>query len=179
MKAEIKTYEEKGWPYETMAEQVKGESMTIIEKIFSREAVGFLVPSWFRDTLTLTWEQRSKLLNMYSTDNGLHFAISLPAGRVLMAFDCFLIERERTVVEVREAEEPVYIISPQSAQDWGMVAYQLGRRNLEMMVEQNEVICLRSLDVKRVLETLKVPYALGSRAFRPLLVNFPTADTTH
>src|SRR3954468_3523203 len=99
--------------------------MTVVEKIHSATEIGGAYENYGRDTLTLTWEERRQGHGKRRSDGGIVFAISLPDGAILKSGDCFILEEERTIVKVREALEPVYIIRPDSPRQWAFYAYHV------------------------------------------------------
>ena len=139
--------------------------MTIVEKIWALASVGAQYPNYPHDTVTLTWEERRQGHGKRRSDGGIVFAISLPDGAVLKSGDCFILEGERTIVKVREALEPVYIIRPDSPKQWAFYAYHVGNRHQAVMIGDSELIFLQNPAIRSLLEQLKVVYSADSRSF--------------
>jgi urease accessory protein len=90
---------------------------------------------------------------------------------VLRAGDCFVLDREQTIVKVREALEPVYIIRPESNRDWALYSYHVGNRHLAIMIGDVELIVQQNPAARSLLDQLHVPYSADSRPFSGTLVN--------
>jgi urease accessory protein len=145
--------------------------MTIIEKITPAADIGSVYDGYRRDTLTLTWQDRRQGHGRRKSDGGLEFAISLASGTVLKKGDCMILASERTIVEVNEACEPVYIVRPRTPQDWAYFAYHVGNRHQEVMIGESELIFLQNPAVRSLLEQLHAPWETGDRPFTAALVN--------
>ncbi|HEY2384919.1 MAG TPA: hypothetical protein VGK48_27405 [Terriglobia bacterium] len=145
--------------------------MTIVEKITRAPDIGSAYDGYLKDTLTLTWQDRRQGHGRRKSDSGLEFAISLPNGTVLKAGDCMILEPERTVVRVKEASEPVYIMRPKTPQDWAYFAYHVGNRHQEVMIGENELIFLQTAAVRSLLEQLHAHFESGQRPFTAALAN--------
>jgi urease accessory protein UreE len=85
--------------------------------------------------------------------------------------DCFVLEKEETIVKVREALEPVYVIRPESTGDWAFYSYHAGNRHLAIMIGDEELILLQSPASRSLLEQLHAAYTADSRPFSGTLVN--------
>ena len=145
--------------------------MTIVEAIIQSADIGSQYDNYRHDTLTLSWEQRRQGHGLRRSDAGIDFAISLPGGTVLKAGDCLVLERERTIVKVNEAREPVYIVRPMRPQDWAYYAYHIGNRHQEVMIGETELIFLQNPAVRSLLEQLHARFETGVRPFTAALVN--------
>jgi urease accessory protein len=145
--------------------------MTIVEKTIKASDVGSHYAGYRRDTLTLTWEQRRHGHGRRTSDAGLEFAISLPGGTILKAGDCMILEPERTIVGIKEALEPVYLVRPNTPQDWAYYAYHVGNRHQEVMIGETELIFLQNPAVRSLLEQLHAHFETDERAFAAALVN--------
>jgi urease accessory protein len=145
--------------------------MTIVEKNIRATEIGSECDGYRRDTLTLTWQDRRQGHGRRTSDGGLEFAISLPGGTVLKGGDCMILEPERTIVTVREASEPVYVVCPKTPQDWAYFAYHVGNRHQEVMIGESELIFLQNPAVRSLLEQLHAHFESGQRPFTAALVN--------
>ena len=149
--------------------------MIVVERVH-RAVDTAALPSGYRDdAITLTWEDRRKRHGRRTSDSGLEFAISLPAGPLLSEGDCFVIDDVRTVVRVREAHELVFVIRPETPEQSAYVAYQIGNRHQPLMITTGELICPREAGVQLVLDRLHISYASESRPFTPVMS--PTGHT--
>ena len=118
----------------------------------------------------MTWEDRRQGHGKRKSDSGLEFAISLPNGLVLKDGDCLVLDAEKTVVKVREASEPVYLIRPKTPQEWAFYAYHVGNRHQSVMIGESELIFLQNPAVRSLLEQLHVSFTTGERPFTAALV---------
>jgi urease accessory protein len=145
--------------------------MTVVEQLCRSTVPGSPYDSYRHDTLTLKWQDRRQGHGKRRSDAGLEFAISLPGGTILKEGDCMLLEAERTIVEVREASEPVYVLRPKSPQEWAYYAYHVGNRHQEVMIGETELIFLQNPAVRSLLEQLHAHFETEERPFTAALVN--------
>ena len=144
--------------------------MTIVEAVTREEALGEGSANYRRTTFTLPLEDRQKTHGRRRSDDGLEFAISLAPGLTLVDGDCFVLEAERVAVVVREAAEAVYVLRSRSAQDRVYFAYQIGNRHQKLMINDEELVCLRDPAVRSLFEQLHVGYSEDTRPFTPATV---------
>ena len=145
--------------------------MTIIEQVTPASALGTQHASFRRDTITLTWEDRRQGHGKRRSDNGTEFAISLPNGTILKAGDCLVLSDTNTIIEVREAAEPVFVIRPKTPQEWAFYAYHVGNRHQPVMIGSSELIFPGSPAVRSLLEQLHVAFTTDERPFTAALAN--------
>jgi len=145
--------------------------MTIVEKVWPVSGVSSQYPNYRKDTVTLTWEERRQGHGKRRSDGGVQFAISLQNGVILKDGDCFLLEPEATIVKVREALEPVYVVQPESTRDWAFYSYHVGNRHLAIMIGDKELIVLQSPASRSLLEQLQTTYTTDARPFSGTLVS--------
>lgn len=143
--------------------------MTLIEQVTPISALGPQHASFERDTITLTWEDRRQGHGKRRSDGGIDFAISLPDGAILKASDCFVLADVNTIIEVREASEPVYVIRPKTPQEWAYYAYHVGNRHQQVMIGTSELIFPKSPAVRSLLEQLHVEFTTDQRPFTAAL----------
>ena len=145
--------------------------MTIVEKISSLTTLDPRYADFRCDSLTLTWEERRQGHGKRRSEGGLEFAISIPGGSVLKNGDCLVLEPKRTIVQVREAAEAVYIVRPKTPQQWAYYAYQVGNRHQQVMIGESELIFLQNPAVRSLLEQLHCPFESDVRPFTAALAN--------
>ncbi|HET9942003.1 MAG TPA: urease accessory protein UreE, partial [Terriglobia bacterium] len=143
--------------------------MTIVEQITPVSAIGAAHAAFRREIITLTFEDRRQGHGRRRSDSGTEFGISLPNGTILKGGDCFVLADAKTVVEVREATEPVYVIRPRTPQEWAYYAYHVGNRHQQVMIGTDELIFLQSPAVKSLLEQLHVAFTTDQRPFTAAL----------
>jgi urease accessory protein len=120
-----------------------------------------------RDTITLGWEERLKARGRRRSDAGVEFGTALPRGSVLRAGDCLVIEQAALVVEVVEQEEPVFIVAPRSAAEWGLYGYCIGNSHQPLMLTADAIVCPDVPGMEQVLTYHGIPYVRGVRPFTP------------
>jgi urease accessory protein UreE len=145
--------------------------MTIVEQVTPSSDIGAAHAAFRREIITLTFEDRRQGHGRRRSDSGTEFGISLPNGTILKAGDCFVLADAKTVVEVREATEPVYVIRPKTPQEWAYYAYHVGNRHQQVMIGTDELIFLQSPAVKSLLEQLHVAFTTDQRPFTAALAN--------
>lgn len=143
--------------------------MTIVEQVTPAAALGPQHASFRRDTLTLTWDDRRQGHGKRRSDGGTEFAISLPNGTILKNGDCFILADSDTIIEVREASEPVYVIRPKTPQEWAYYAYHVGNRHQQVMIGASELIFPKSPAVRSLLEQLHADFTSDERHFTAAL----------
>ncbi len=148
--------------------------MTVVERI-DKDSI---VPGFRRDTITLTWEERRQGHGRRRSDGGIDFAISFPSGStVLKEGDCFILPDEKVVVAIRESPEPVYVIHPETPQEWAYYAYHVGNRHQAVMIGETELIFLQNPAVKSLLDQLHVAYEPAIRPFTAALSTVHAHDS--
>jgi urease accessory protein len=145
--------------------------MTVVEELRKPSEIGPDHEAYRHDTLTLTWEERRQGHGRRRSDSGVDFAISLPGGTVLKGGDCMILDAEQTIVQVKEAPEPVYVVRPKSSYEWAYYAYHVGNRHQQVMIGETELIFLQNPAVKSLLEQLHVPFEGGMRPFTAALAS--------
>jgi urease accessory protein UreE len=144
--------------------------MTIVDQV-TAGPFSSAYDSYRQETMTLTWEDRRQGHGRRRSDSGTEFAISLPGGTVLKGGDCLVLATERVIVTVREAAEPVYVISPTTPQEWAYFAYQIGNRHQSVMIGDTELIFLQTAAVRGLLDQLRVQYTSDTRPFTAALAH--------
>ena len=145
--------------------------MTVVERIQSESSLDSKHRNYRRETITLTWEDRRQGHGRRQSDAGTEFGISLPGGAVLKQGDCLVLDAEQVIVAVREAVEPVYVISPKTPQDWAYYAYQVGNRHQPVMISQTELVFPKNAAVRGLLEQLHAEYLSDERPFTAALAH--------
>lgn len=143
--------------------------MDLVTEVFPWEKLCTRYPEFSRDTLTLPWEERCRSHSRRSTDSGVAFALSLDSGSVLSAGSGMLLESQKLLVEVCEAEEAVYSITPASAQEAAYLAYQIGNRHLALMIRESGLFCLAEPAARLLFEQLHVSFHETSTPFTPAI----------
>jgi urease accessory protein len=127
-----------------------------------------LTAGYAHDTITLGWEDRLKGRGRRRTDAGVEFGTTLARGTVLRGGDLLVVEALRLLVAVIERAEPVLVVVPNSAADWGLDAYHLGNGHQPVMFTDREIVCLDTIGAAQILDQHGVPFVRDLRPFTPL-----------
>ena len=139
--------------------------MTVVDRV---HRTADLPESFRADTITLGWEDRTRVHGRRRSDSGLEFATSLPRGTVLRDGDCFVLDAERVMVTVRERPEPVFVVEPRSAAEWALFAYHIGNRHQPVMITDRALVCPDVPGVQQLLEQHHMPFARATAPFTPV-----------
>jgi urease accessory protein len=141
--------------------------MTVIEQTHHEDALPQAARGYARDTITLGWEDRVHVHGRRRSDRGVEFGMALPRGTILRGGDCLVVHESRTVVTVVERPEPVFVIEPQTSQEWGLFAYQIGNRHQPLMITERAIVCPDVPGVEQLLEQQRIPYTRATLPFTP------------
>jgi urease accessory protein len=126
------------------------------------------VRAFGRDTLTLTWEDRLQAHGRRRSDGGVEFGTSLPRGSILRSGDCLVLSVARLVVAVVEKPEPVFVIEPQTPQEWGLFAYHIGNRHQPLMITDRGIRCPDVPGIEQLLDQQRIPHTRATLPFTPV-----------
>ena len=70
----------------------------------------------------------------------------------------------RVVVAVVERPEPVFVIEPGSAREWGLYAYHIGNRHQPVMLTDRSIVCPDVPGVEQLLNQQHIPLHPGGAA---------------
>jgi urease accessory protein len=143
--------------------------MTIVDKIYTAADVERKLSTYRSDTLTLTFEERRHGHGKRKSDGGLEFAMSLPGGTILKDGDRLVLDPDETIISIREAEEPVYVVKPKTPQEWAFYAYHVGNRHQQVMIGETELIFPQNPAVRSLLEQLHASFDTDRRCFTAAL----------
>src|ERR1700716_1760434 len=132
--------------------------MTVVERVHREPELPDTARGYARDTVTLGWEDRTHVHGRRRTDAGVEFGTSLPRGTVLRAGDCVVLDAERLIVSIVERGEPVFVIKPRTAQEWGLFASHIGNRPQPMMITDHALVCPDVPGVEQLLQHHHMPY---------------------
>jgi len=151
-------------------------SLQVARDVRRIEALPPAAAGYQRDTITLGWEARLKTRARRTSDSGREFATALPRGTMLREGDCFVFDDESLTIVVVEEREPVLVVHPKSAAEWGLFAYQIGNSHQPLMVTNDALVCADLPGMKQVLEQHAIEYQSELRAFAPVAL---TIDHRH
>ncbi len=141
--------------------------MVVIERLYREPEVPEGARGYQRDTVTLSWEDRTHGHGRRRTDSGVEFGTALPRGTVLRAGDCLVLDGEQLVVVVVEREESVFVIEPRSASEGALFAYHIGNRHQPVMITEHALVCPDVPGVELLLQQHNMPYARATLPFTP------------
>jgi urease accessory protein len=141
--------------------------VTVVERVHTSSELPESARGFARDTVTLGWEDRTHVHGRRRTDGGVEFGTSLPRGTALRGGDCLVLDAERLVVSVVERDEPVFVIEPRTAHEWGLFAYHIGNRHQPLMITDRALVCPDVPGVEQLLQQHHMPYARATRPFTP------------
>jgi urease accessory protein UreE len=141
--------------------------MTIVERVYHDDELPPIARTYARDTVTLGWEERTHVHGRRQTDGGVAFGTSLPRGTVLRAGDLLVLDAECVVVSIVERAEPVFVVEPKTAHEWGLFAYHIGNRHQPLMIISSALVCPDVPGVEQLLQQHRMPYARATMPFTP------------
>jgi urease accessory protein len=142
--------------------------MIIVDRVYRENELPDEARAYARDTVTLGWEDRTHVHGRRRTDGGVEFGTSLARGTVLLGGHCFLLDGPRIVAVVVERPEPVFVIEPRTAHEWGLFAYHIGNRHQPLMITATALVCPDAPGVEQLLQQHRVPYARTMMPFNPI-----------
>ena len=142
--------------------------MTIVDRVYTESDLPDAARGYRRDTITLGWEDRTHVHGRRRTDGGIEFGTSIPRGTVLRGGHFFLLDDPPLVAVIVERPEPVFVIEPRSAQEWGLFAYHIGNRHQPVMITSTTLVCPDVPGVEQLLQQHQMPYARATMAFTPI-----------
>jgi urease accessory protein UreE len=144
------------------------KSLPIVRTVAPQGPLAMDGGDFVRDTITLGWVERLKARSRRRSDGGLEFATALPRGTVLRGGDRLIVDTLPAIVTVVELAEPVLIVEPRTAAEWGLFGYQIGNSHQPLMLTEREIVCADCLGMEMVLRQHAIPFARGVRSFTPL-----------
>ncbi|KMY48438.1 urease accessory protein UreE [Peribacillus loiseleuriae] len=103
-----------------------------------------------------------KRIQRVTTDHGKEIGIRLKDPRDLVAGDVLYMDDHNMII-IDVLSDDLLIISPQSLQEMGTIAHQLGNRHLPAQFEENEMLVQYDYLVEDLLKELKIPYRREDR----------------
>jgi urease accessory protein len=116
------------------------------------------------DPLELTAEQRQRPHFRLCTKSGTEVFVSLPRGTELQDGDVIHL-LDGVAVVVQAATEDLLEVTPRSAREWGIVAYQLGNLHREVRFLEAAMLTPYDDSTEQVLRTSGVAYRRVQRNF--------------
>jgi urease accessory protein len=120
------------------------------------------------DTITMGWEDRMRARGRRTSDAGFGFGIALPRGTVLQAGDRLVFDTARTIVSIVERDEPVFVVTPSSLQEWALFAYHIGNNHQPLMVVGEGIVCPDVPGMEQLLLQHRMPFRRDLRPFTPV-----------
>lgn len=118
-----------------------------------------------REWIELDWDELNKRILRKRTSSGTDIAIALEDSNPLKVGDV-LYEDENLQVVVRAKKEKVYVIYPDSSEQMGKTAFELGNRHTPCLISNDEIVVRYDQTLKRLFEEVGVKYELTERRFK-------------
>jgi urease accessory protein len=141
--------------------------LPIIDRVHRDASLPDACRGFARDSITLGWQERVQAHGRRQSDGGREFGLSLPRGSILRAGDVLVFDEARAVVVVVERPEPVFVIEPRSAPEWGLYAYHIGNRHQPLMITDRSIVCPDVPGVAELLDQQHIPYTRALLPFTP------------
>lgn len=71
-------------------------------------------------------------------------------------------------MRVVEAVEPMLVVRPHTAQEWGVFAYHIGNSHQPVMFVDDAIVCPDALGMNEILTYHAIPFVRERRRFTPL-----------
>jgi urease accessory protein UreE len=81
--------------------------------------------------------------------------------------DCLVVDDARAVVTVVERREAVFVIEPQTPQEWALFAYIIGNRHQPLMIANGSIVCPDVPGVEQLLVQQQIPHTRATLPFTP------------
>ncbi len=121
------------------------------------------------ETVTLTWEQRSRPRRRCLTDKGTEVALALPRGTVLSHGTILHNSPVRTVA-VKAADEDVILVQPNSKLEMCIIAHHLGNWHRSLQLEDDGSLVIEVDEpLTRWLQFKAIKFEPACRPFHPNL----------
>ncbi|MGE0448445.1 MAG: hypothetical protein AB7Q29_02565 [Vicinamibacterales bacterium] len=140
----------------------------LADAVVRADALPAEAAAYQRDEVTLGWEERVRARARRASDEGFEFATTLPRGLVLRDGDTFVLPADHRVIVVREREEPVFVLTPSSRDEWALWAYHIGNSHQPMMIAGDAIVCPDVPGMEQVLDYHRIPFLRSTRAFTPV-----------
>jgi urease accessory protein len=141
--------------------------LIVIDQIHRKDVLPPTANGYALDTITLGWDDRLRVHGRRRSDSGIAFGLFLPRGTILRGGDCLVLDELQTVVAVIERSEPVFLIEPQTPQEWGLYAYHIGNRHHPLMVTETGIVCPDVAGLEQLLEHERIPFVRTALPFTP------------
>lgn len=144
------------------------KSLPVVRQVHRPDSLPDRAREYARDTIALGWEDRLKARGRRTSVGGVEFGTVLDRGTVVLDGDCFVIDERALVISVVARAEPVFVITPATAADWGLYAYHIGNNHLPLMIDGGDIVCPDVPGLEQLLELHGVPFARATRTFTPV-----------
>jgi urease accessory protein len=144
------------------------KSLPVAIDVHRLDALPARAEGYRRDRVALGWEERLKGRGRRVSAEGLEFGTTLPRGTILRGGDCLVLDGPRAVVVVIERAEPVFVIDPGSAAEWGRIAYHIGNNHQPMMIATEGIVCPDVPGMEMLLAQHQIVFSRALRPFTPI-----------
>lgn len=118
------------------------------------------------ERVVLTSGDLSKHRQRVKTDTGREIGVSLPHGTVLKDGDILHVDAELAIV-IEQAEEDLLRLLPRTAEEFGLMGYQVGNLHRAAMIDPHGIAVLYDKAIEALALRFQVPYEHVPGKFRP------------
>lgn len=117
------------------------------------------------DWLELEWEELNKRILRKQTESGQEICLSLEDGCHLHYGD-ILHEDGDTLIAIRTKLEKVYVIKPKTMREMGKIAFEIGNRHTQCIIEDDEILVRYDHTLEKLMDEVGVHYEQSERRFK-------------
>ena len=117
-----------------------------------------------RDTMRLDWEGRQKCRGRLITRAGREIGLALPTGTILSPGDV-LYRDDRLEIVVEGVPEKVFVLRPETREDFGRVCYQIGNLHRPIGFQGDAILTPYEPVLEKQLDRLGFAYTIEERIF--------------
>lgn len=135
--------------------------MIIVENIIVGPGVE---PPSERDAVFLDWEGRQRCRGRLTTRGGREIGLALPTGTVLQPGD-LLYRDEQFEIVVEGVPEKVFVLCPETHEDFGLVCYQIGNLHRPIGFQGGAILVPYEPVLEKPLDRIGYAYTVEERVF--------------
>ncbi|MDE0297142.1 MAG: urease accessory protein UreE [Candidatus Poribacteria bacterium] len=122
------------------------------------------VSSLERDVVKLDWESRQKCRQRLKSEAGREIGLALPTGTVLLPGNILYRDAEVEIV-VEGAPEKVFVLRPESTEDYGLTCYQIGNLHRAIGFDNGAILVPYEPVLENQFCRLGFQYTIEERTF--------------
>jgi urease accessory protein UreE len=82
--------------------------------------------------------------------------------------DALVLESVPLIVTVHASPEPVFVLSPQTTDEWALWSYHMGNAHQPLMIDSDRLVLPDVAGVEQMLTYHAIPYVRDVRPFTPV-----------